>query len=186
MSIAAIGAIWLRLFLYPKSNEKSKIFPVGQASQSDIGCHLHKQWHVHKLCKHPAQMKMKVSTIFCALLAIVVGAQLISAHIECMTILSKPATKETYLEENEPVSGMLFSSEYILEEYERDGVYCIRYDDADANLFDVEIIVDSVTYQSVIDSIKSGKEMVGALVLNDSLSCHWQQVFTFVQNSENF
>lgn len=109
-----------------------------------------------------------------------------SAHIECMAILSKPATKETYLEENEPVSGMFFSSEYVLEEYERDGAYCIRYDDADANLFDVEIVVDSVTYQSVIGSIKSGKEMVGALVLNDSLSCHWQQVFTFVQNSENF
>lgn len=99
MSIAAIGAIWLRLFLYPKSNEKSKIFPVGQASQSDIGCHLHKQWRVHKLCKHPAQMKMKASTIFCALLAIVVGAQLISAHIENKATISKPETEETYLEE---------------------------------------------------------------------------------------
>ena len=162
----------MRLFLYPKSNENNNLHHVGEASQSDKGCQLHKHWRVHKLCKHPAQMKMKASTIFCALLAIVVGAQLMSAHIECMAILSKPATKETYLEENEPVSGMFFSSEYVLEEYERDGAYCIRYDDADANLFDVEIIVDSVTYQSVIDSIKSGKEMVGALVLNDSLSCH--------------
>lgn len=131
-------------------------------------------------------MKMKASTIFCALLAIVVGAQLIFAHIENKVTLNKPETEETYLEENEPVSGMFFSSEYVLEEYECDDAYCIRYDDADANLFDVEIIVDSVTYQSVIGSIKSGKEMVGALVLNDSLSCHWQQVFTFVQNSENF
>ena len=185
MSIAAIGAIWLRLFLYPKNNEKSKMFPVGQASQSDIGCHLHKQWRVHKLRKHPVQMKMKASTIFYALLAIVVGAQLISAHIENKEMLSKPETEEVYLEENEPVSGMFFSSEYVLEEYERDGVYCIRYDDADANLFDVEIVVDSVTYQSVIDSIKSGKEMVGSLVLNENLSCHWKQVFTFIQDQEN-
>ena len=185
MSIAAIGAIWLRLFLYPKNNEKSKMFPVGQASQSDIGCHLHKQWRVHKLRKHPVQMKMKASTIFYALLAIVVGAQLISAHIENKEMLSKPETEEVYLEENEPVSGMFFSSEYVLEEYERDGVYCIRDDDADANLFDVEIVVDSVTYQSVIDSIKSGKEMVGSLVLNENLSCHWKQVFTFIQDQEN-
>lgn len=131
-------------------------------------------------------MKMKASTIFCALLAIVVGAQLIAAHIENKAMLNKPETEEIYLEENGPVSGMFFSSEYVLEEYERDGAYCIRYDDADANLFDVEIVVDSVTYQSVIESIKSGKEMAGSLVLNDSLSCHWQQVFTFVQNSENF
>lgn len=129
---------------------------------------------------------MKASTIFCALLTIVVGTQLISVHIESSATPSKPEAEEIYLDENKPISGMFFSTEYVLEEYERDDAYCIRYDDADANLFDVEIVVDSATYQSVIDSIKSGKEMVGALVLNDSLSGHWQQVFTFVQNSENF
>ena len=184
MSIAAIGAIWLRLFLYPKSNESNNLYLVGKTSQSSESSHLHKRWRVHKLCKHSVQKKMKVSTIFCALLAIVVGAQLISAHIEGKGTPSKPEAEEIYLEENEPTSGMFFSSEYVIEEYERDDMYCIRYDDADANLFDVEIVVDSLTYQSVIESIKSGKEMVGSLVLNDSLSCHCQPVFTFVQDEK--
>lgn len=131
---------------------------------------------------------MKASTVFCALLAIVLGAHLIYSHIQSYIFsdITKPGVEEIYLEENKPISGMYFSSEYVTEEYEYDDAYCIRYDDADANLFDVEIVVDYVTYQSVIESIKSGKEMVGSLVLNEHLSCHWQQVFTFVSNSENF
>lgn len=185
MSIAAIGAIWLRLFLYPKSNENNNLYPVGKTSQSSESSHLHKRWRVHKLCKHSVQKNMKASTIFYALLAIVVGAQLISAHIKSNETLSKHETEEMYQEKNKPISGMFFSSEYVTEEYEYDHTYCLRYDDADANLFDVEIVVDSLTYQSVIESIKSGKEMVGSLVLNKSLSCHLQPVFTFVQD-ENF
>lgn len=131
---------------------------------------------------------MKASTIFCALLAIAVGAQLLYIHAQNSEDPSpyKPEAEEIYLEENLPVSGMFFSSKYVTDEYEYDCAYCLRYDDADANLFDAEIFVDRVTYESVIESIKSGKEMVGSLVLNDSLSCHWQQVFTFVSNSENF
>lgn len=129
---------------------------------------------------------MKSSTIFCALLAIAVGAQLISVYTNTHEILSKPETEEIYHDENKPISGMFFSSEYVTEEYEYDGSYCLRYDNADANLFDVEIFVDRATYESVIESIKSGEEMIGSLVLNDSLSCHWLQVFTFIQDSENF
>ena len=124
---------------------------------------------------------MKSSTIFCALLAIVVGAQLISAHINGNETPSKPEAEEIYLDENKPISGMFFSTEYVTEEYEHDDSYCIRYDDADANLFDVEIFVDRTTYESVIESIKSGKEMVGSLIFNED-----QQVFTFVSNSDNF
>mgnify|MGYP006979416922 CR=1 FL=1 len=126
---------------------------------------------------------MKASTIFCALLAIAVGAQLITAHISNHAILSKPEAEEIYLEESKPISGMFFSSEYVTEEYEYDDSYCLRYDDPDANMFDAEIMVDRKTYESVIEAIKSGKEMTGSLVLNNRLSCHWQQVFTFV--SEN-
>lgn len=159
---------------------------MGKTSQSSESSHLHKRWRVHKLCKHSVQKKMKASTIFYALLAIVVGAQLISAHIEGKGTPSKPEVEEIYLEENEPISGMFFSSEYVVEEYEYDDVYCLRYDDADANLFDVEIVVDSVTYQSVIESIISGREMVGSLVLNEDLSSDGNQVFTFVPNAVKF
>lgn len=131
---------------------------------------------------------MKASTIFCALLAIIVGVQLLSIHNQSDMVLGlhKPESEEIYLECNEPISGMFFSSEYVTEEYEYDNQYCLRYDDADANLFDVEIIVDFETYQSVIESINSGSEMVGSLVLNEELSCEEVQVFTFIANRENF
>ncbi len=123
---------------------------------------------------------MKSSTIFCALLAIVVGAQIISANINATETTVKPEVEEIYLDENKPVSGMYFSTEYVTDEYEYDNAYCLRYDDPDANLFDAEIVVDRETYESVIESIKSGKGMTGSLILNDSLPCHWLQVFTFI------
>lgn len=123
---------------------------------------------------------MKASTIFCALLAIVVGAQIISAHMNGKATYTKPEAEKIYLDENKPVSGMYFSTEYVTDEYEYDDAYCLCYDDPDANLFDAEIVVDRKTYESVIEAIKSGKEMTGSLVLNDSLFCHWLQVFTFI------
>jgi len=125
---------------------------------------------------------MKALTMFCALMVIAVGVLLISAYIESNDIFGKSEVEKIYLDENKPISGMFFSSEYVTEEYEYDDAYCIRYDDADANLFDAEIFVDHSTYENVIESIKSGRRMVGSLVLNDSLSCHCQPVFTFVPN----
>lgn len=130
---------------------------------------------------------MKTSTIFCALIAIVAGAQLLNIHTQNSVIPGqyKPESEEIYLEGNKPVSGMFFSTEYVTEEYEYDNWYCLRYDDADANMFDVEIIVDFETYKSVIESINSGNEMAGNLVLNEELSFGKAHVFTFVANSEN-
>ena len=129
---------------------------------------------------------MKASTIFCVLLTIAMGAQLIHTHAWSNeeACKHKHEAEEIYLEGNEPISGMFFSSEYVTEEYEYDDVYCLRYDDADANLFDVEIAVDSETYQNVIESINSGREMVGSLVLNEDLSNKEMKVFSFVSDSE--
>lgn len=119
-------------------------------------------------------------------MTIVIGAQLIYTCTlsDKETCKYKHEAEEIYLEENEPISGMFFSSEYVTEEYEYDDAYCLRYDDADANLFDVEIAVDSETYQSVIESINSGREMVGSLVLNEGLSFNEMKVFSFVSDSE--
>lgn len=130
---------------------------------------------------------MKTLTIFCVSLTIVVGALFSCTHVQNSAIpsTSKPESEEMYLEKNEPVSGMFFSTEYVTEEYEYDNWYCLRYDDADANMFDVEIIVDSETYQSVIESINSGSEMVGSLVLNEDLSLNEVKVFSFVLNLIN-
>lgn len=94
-----------------------------------------------------------------------------------------PVVQE-YLEGNCPVSGMFFTSASVVEEYEYDAAYCLLYDDADANMFNVEICVDLETYQMVCQAIKEGKELVGALVLNEDYSFDGLEVFTFMPEPE--
>lgn len=125
---------------------------------------------------------MKMPTMFCALLAVVAGAQIISARIKGRATHGKPEATEICLEGNGPVSGMFFSSGYVVGEYECGGMYCIRYHDADANLFDAEIPVDRATYESVIGSIESGEKMAGHLVLCEGSSSCETGVFTFVKD----
>lgn len=126
---------------------------------------------------------MKKSTIFCALIASIVGAQLIIAHVGSAETMSAPAEID-YLEESAPFSGMFFTSESVVEEYEYDDAYCLLYDDADANMFNVEICVDLETYQLVMDAIKNDRELVGKLVLNDDYTTEELQVFTYMTDPE--
>lgn len=86
--------------------------------------------------------------------------------------------------ENRPMSGMFFSTEYVVEEYEYEDAYCLLYDDADANLFECEIIVDLETFQMVHTYIEEGKQLVGALVLNDDYSYDSLEVYTFMPDPE--
>ena len=79
---------------------------------------------------------------------------------------------------------MFFSTEYVVEEYEYDDAYCLLYDDADANLFECEIIVDLETYQLVRYHIENDKKLVGSLVLNDDYSFDGVEVFTFMPEPE--
>lgn len=125
---------------------------------------------------------MKSSTVFCALIAIVVGAQLILAHTNQPTVNAE--VEENYLEDNRAWPGMFFTSESVVEEYEYDDAYCLLYDDADANMFNVEICVDLETYQAVIDAHKTGTELIGTLVLNDGYSYEGVDVFTYMPDSE--
>ena len=89
-----------------------------------------------------------------------------------------------YPSENRPVSGMFFSTEYVVEEYEYDDAYCLLYDDVDANLFECEIIVDLETYELVRDYIENDRKLVGSLVLNDDYSYDGMEVFTFMPDPE--
>ncbi len=91
---------------------------------------------------------------------------------------------EAYLEDNRPSSGMFFTSDSVVEEYEYGDAYCLLYDDADANMFNVEICVDLETYQLVRQAIKEGRELVGALVLNEDYSYDGVEVFTFMPEPE--
>lgn len=127
---------------------------------------------------------MKSSTIFCAILGLVVGAQLISAHINASTSEPETLAEEAYLEDNHASSGMFFSSANVIEEYEYDDAYCLLYDDADANMFNVEICVDLETYQMVCEAIKENRELVGQLVLNDDYSFDGVEVFTYMPDPE--
>ena len=79
---------------------------------------------------------------------------------------------------------MFFTSESVVEEYEYDDAYCLLYDDPDANMFNVEICVDLETYQLVMDAVKSGKKLVGTLVINKDCSNDDLQVFTYMPESE--
>lgn len=91
---------------------------------------------------------------------------------------------EYYLEENEPWPGMFFTSESVVEEYEYDDAYCLLYDDADVNMFNVEIVVDLETYELVCDAHKNNRKLVGTLVLNDDYSFDGVQVFTYMEDPE--
>lgn len=84
----------------------------------------------------------------------------------------------------QPVSGMFFSTEYVIEEYEYDDAYCLLYSDVNAHLNDCEIIVDLETYQLVRHHIENGFKLVGSLVLNDDYSFDGLKVFTFMSNPE--
>lgn len=129
---------------------------------------------------------MKSSTVFCALIAIVIGAQIVSSHINAAPNAAsvETPTSEDYLEDNKAWPGMFFSTESVVEEYEYDDAYCLLYDDADANMFNVEICVDLETYQMVQNATKSGKHIVGTLVLNDDYSYDDVQVFTYMSDPE--
>ncbi len=125
---------------------------------------------------------MKSSTAFCALIAIVVGAQLIFAHTGQSAVNAE--IEENYLEYNPATPGMFFTSDSVVEEYEYDDAYCLLYDDADANMFNVEICVDLETYQAVINAHETGVALVGTLVLNDDYSYDGVEVFTYMPEPE--
>lgn len=93
-------------------------------------------------------------------------------------------TISEYASENRPVSGMFFSAEYVVEEYEYDDAFCLLYDDPDANMFNVEICVDLETYQMVQKAIKEKRELAGSLVLNDDYSFDGVEVYTFMPEPE--
>lgn len=128
---------------------------------------------------------MKSATAFCAALIIAIGAQLLYANTKFEPIVPAQASEtEAYLEDNKAWSGMFFTSESVVEEYEYDDAYCLLYDDADANMFNVEICVDLDTYQLVMDAIKNDRELVGKLVLNEDCTTEELQVFTYMTDPE--
>ena len=128
---------------------------------------------------------MKSTTVFCAAIAIAIGAQLLYANTKSESIAPSPASEtEEYLEDNKAWSGMFFTSESVVEEYEYDDAYCLLYNDADANMFNVEICVDLETYQLVTDAIKNDRELVGKLVLNEDYTTEELQVFTYMTDQE--
>ncbi len=126
---------------------------------------------------------MKATTKICVILALVLGVHMLYAHTKANTESKAPVCEE-YLEDNKAWSGMFFNSENVVEEYEYDDAYILLYDDADANMFNVEIIVDLETYQLCLDSHKTGNHCIGTLVLNDDYSFDDVEVFTFMEDPE--
>lgn len=126
---------------------------------------------------------MSSITKFTVILALVLSSQILSAHIMNDQKAGTPMPVEE-AKNGRPFSGMFFSSEYVVEEYEYDDAFCLLYDDADANMFECEIIVDLETYQLVRYHIENDKKLVGSLVLNDDYSFDGVEVFTFMPEPE--
>lgn len=126
---------------------------------------------------------MKSISAFCAIVAVAIGAQLLPLSCKSQTSVETPVC-EDYLEDNHAMPGMFFSTANVVEEYEYDDAYCLLYDDADANMFNVEICVDLETYQMVIQAIRDNRELVGALVLNDDYTTEDLEVYTFMSEPE--
>lgn len=115
-------------------------------------------------------------------MAIIFGVHILYANIKSTT--TETVSQDEYLEDNKAWPGMCFSSENVVEEYEYDDAYILLYDDADANMFNVEIVVDLETYQLCIESHKTGNHLIGTLVLNDDYSFDGVEVFTFMKDLE--
>lgn len=122
---------------------------------------------------------MKIRTKLLILWALYCCAGIFGVYVKAQ----KNAERES-AEPNRPVPGMYFTSESVVEEYEYDDAYVLRYDDADANLLDVEICVDLETYQMVLNAVETGSELVGSLVLNDDYSYDGVEVYTYVPEPE--
>lgn len=130
-------------------------------------------------------MKKSMLNLVAAACLAAFGGVSCAAVASCVTYNHEiETTSEDYLEENHAVSGMFFSTDYVVEEYEYDDAYCIVYDDADANMFEVEICVDLETYQIVRKAISEKHELVGQLVLNEDESTDDFQVFTYMPEPE--
>lgn len=130
---------------------------------------------------------MKLSQTFLIMLTATytsVAANIGINHINKMRESEEQSEVRIETEHNHAISGMFFSSDYVVEEYEYDDAYVLLYDDADANLYNVEICVDLETYQAVSSAIQNGQELVGSLVLNEDYSYDGISVFTYISDPE--
>lgn len=126
---------------------------------------------------------LKLIAAGCVAAALGVGCAAAAAFIpwhtaeECMPVEESATNRRAF-------SGMFFSTEYVVEEYEYDDGYCIVYDDPDAGMNNVEIFVDLETYEIVLRVVATGDKVVGCLVLNDDYTSDCMQVFTYMPDPE--
>lgn len=125
----------------------------------------------------------KTITAVILLFAMAVGVCAVASN-RANNNVTPQAESEEYLEDNHAWPGMFFTSEAVIDEYEYDDAYCLLYDDADANMFNVEILVDLETYQLVTNVISEKRELIGTLVLNDDLSTEDAEIFTYLPDPE--
>lgn len=114
---------------------------------------------------------MKKTSVICAFAAVAAGAFFFGvqsqnsetqAAIQANQELREQLARE-YPSENRPCQNMAFSSECIVDACENGNAYWVFYDDPDANMCNVALRVDSVTYAKCVESIHKGTEMLGTL-----------------------
>lgn len=128
-------------------------------------------------------LKTAAPTIF--LMLVIASPNIALATYEYQRTQAERETPEPEeIWENDPTSGMMFSTEYVDEEYEYDDAYCIVYTDPDMDLYECEICVDLETYQMVMKATETGKHIAGSLVLNDDYTTENVEVYTYMPNPE--
>lgn len=125
----------------------------------------------------------KLAAVGCLAAVLGVGCAVAASFVKYHE--KTPESFTEYVTEVSPISGMFFSTEYVVEEYEYDDAYCLLYADADAGFPECEILVDLRTYQMVRNHIEKGRKLVGSLVLNEECSYDGMEVYTFISAPES-
>lgn len=103
--------------------------------------------------------------IFCALTAIVVGAQFITAQNPVPA--TEPEHIGTVYKIEAPNDGMFFNVLSVVDNVwygtGEDGAWYLIYDDADTGMFYEAIRVTKATYFRVLEAIENGQELCGRL-----------------------
>lgn len=127
---------------------------------------------------------MKYLAIFAAAAAISAAAGAFSANAIADHTMEKLETRYVEAvtdtcEANQVCSGMFFSTDYVVEEYELDDCGVIVYDDVDAGVEEAEIYVDHATALKVREAITKCEKLSGRLVLNEQESVGDIRVYTY-------
>lgn len=124
---------------------------------------------------------MKKSAILCALAAAAMGALSVFANInDTDNDFNTCSMARDFA--NTPVSGMPFSTENVVEEFEDGAARIVLYTDPDAELKECEIHLCTRSYETIVEAIAGGVELTGTLEVIDTVDGQTYYEFVVEEN----